>query len=165
MNKTDCPVNIIIKPNVFPDYILGRLPTLGTTLIEDCENDWSEYTLVNGERVKKHIFCDGLLKHMDGKCTYDFAIKWCIHSGISLFSGVVYCDDKMSDKISSRQFVNFPFSPTTFYINTVHFEVNPEDVAERTKSVHIGSRYFFLMPETKEHLEEVFSYYNKYPAI
>jgi hypothetical protein len=110
--------------------------------IEDLEEEWSD---VDGDSYQNKR-CSALFKEKEtGKCYYLDAIIW-REENDSGWNGSAL--DKSGKKITSRQYVNFPFYPKTFYVDVTSVE-EPKDMWE-----------FFIKDESQ--LEEVFRYYNRF---
>lgn len=112
------------------------------TAIEDIEEEWGD---VEGDAFQNKR-CSALFKEKEtGKCYYLDAIVWqdenkhCWNGSALLKSG---------KKISSRQYVKFPFFPKTFYVGVTSVE-EPKDKWK-----------FFIKSESL--LDKVFEYYIKF---
>lgn len=111
----------------------------------------SEWTKVSDDTNPSHTFqnnrCSALFKEGD-KCHYLRAIVWRSPNG-GFWGGTALLPD--GTKVLSRQYVKaFPFEPKTFTIEVTEKEVSPDD-------------FEFYVKDPRQ-LEEVFAYYNPFPA-
>jgi hypothetical protein len=100
---------------------------------------------------------------MDDKGAYYLnAIVWQGKEDWNTFTGSVYVDDANFQKISSHQYVKFPFRPKTFYIDVVRVPITPEEAEKRDIDYMEGGygTYYTKLKDPKQ-LEEVFEYYKK----
>jgi hypothetical protein len=127
------------------------------------ESEWVNIREMMGETMWQNSRCGGLFKYSDGKCSYNDAIVWSGEEEYDTFTGRVYADDKEFELVSSSQFVKFPFTPKTFYVDVVRVPITKEEAEER--NLHyiehgIGECYYTVVKDPKQ-LEEVFNYYEK----
>lgn len=103
------------------------------------ESEWSDDT---GEGVFQNKRVSALFKDNKGAYYLD-AIIWSGEEEWDTFSGTV-------EDIKSRQYVKFPFTPKTFYIDVIRTKVDDDSVGDRS--------YIYSIKDKKQ-LEEVFKYY------
>ena len=92
--------------------------------------------------------CSAVFKRADGKPYYLDAIVWKNQRG-STYTGDVF--NSKREKIYSRQTIKVPFTPKTFYIDVVDYEIAPDDWEA------------FIKDESQ--LKEVWQYYEKPETI
>lgn len=92
--------------------------------------------------------CSALFREWDGKAYYLDAVIWRTPTGQG-YCGTAQLPD--GENILSRQFVRFPFTPKTFYIDVDEHEIAPDDWQ------HIVKR--------PDDLKPVFEYYDKFTAV
>lgn len=108
--------------------------------------------------------CSALFKDNDEqRAHYLVAIIWKGKEKYDTFVGTVYIDDDNFETINSCQFVKFPFTPKTFYVDVERISIQ-EDVA-KTRNIYYfkdndGSCYYYKVKDMRQ-LEEVFKYYEK----
>lgn len=124
--------------------------------------------------VKQNKRCSALFKEVDGdKAYYLDAIVWQGEDEWDTFSGSVCLPD--GSRITSRQYVRFPFEPKTFYVN-VYKEILPDNWMEEpfiewdyydTKEFDETGvknwkteKYRYIVKDLNQ-LDEVFDYYDK----
>lgn len=101
---------------------------------EEWSNDISDNELYQNKR------CPALFKE-NGKSYYLDAIVWRTQNG-STWCGTT------EEGYTSRQYVKFPFTPKTFYIDVIEYEVSKDDWEFKIKD--------------PEQLKEVFEYYDEF---
>ena len=127
------------------------------------ESEWVNIREMMGETMWQNSRCGGLFKYSNGQCSYNDAIVWSGQEDWDTFTGRVYIDDKEFELVSSSQFVKFPFTPKTFYVDVVRVPITKEEAEER--NLHyiedgFGECYYTILKDP-EQLEEVFNYYEK----
>jgi hypothetical protein len=121
---------------------LARFKPLGP--ITGAASEWSDETSMGGSLQNKRlssVFKEGV----NGKPYYIDAIVFKEENGCCFTGSSVRLPS--GGTISSRQFINLPFEPKTFYIDVISEEVAPDDWESTVKD--------------ESQLEEVFKYYRK----
>jgi len=78
------------------------------------------------------------------------------------FTGSVYKDDSLTERVYSYQYIKkFPFTPKTFYIDVKYAEITEEEAVKRDISYFQDSegKCYYTVIKDKEQLKEVFEYY------
>lgn len=126
------------------------------------KNDPSEFTeghigsqpFYQGKRITA-LFKDG----ENGKPYYIDAIVWKGEEDYDTFTGMV-------DGEVSRQYVRFPFTPKTFYVDVVkeYTEGVPVDTKAFYVEDHVDGekRYYQYKIKDRKQLDEVFTYYERF---
>lgn len=114
------------------------------TPVQGHKDEW--VTIDPDGEIFQNIRLSSLFKQgKDGDPYYLDAIIWKDQSGFT-FSGSALMPD--GERIKSRQFVNLPFLPKTFYIDVMGVEVAKDDWEFRIRDV--------------KQLKKVFKYYKRY---
>jgi len=116
--------------------------------ITGVDEEWVNVTEYNnGEEWWQNKRCGSIFKNgKDGNPYYLDAIIWKNQDG-QTYSGSSTLKD--GSKIYSRQYIkSFPFTPKTFYIDRVDFEVAKDDWESKVKD--------------EKQVSRVFKYYNRY---
>jgi hypothetical protein len=128
------------------------------------DEEWGDITDMNGGNpMWQNRRCGGLFKYPDGKCSYVDAIFWKGEEDWDTFTGRVYIDNKDFELIGSSQYVKFPFTPKTFYIDVVRIPIEKEEAERRGMHFIEGDKnecYYSILKNAKQ-LERVFKYYDK----
>lgn len=109
--------------------------------------------------------CSAMFKdNRNGKSYYLDAIVWKGDRPHDTFCGRVYLDDKKWELIGSRQYVRFPFTPKTFYIDVVRVPISKEDAESRGLHYieNTADDCYYSVVKDKKQLKKVWEYYDKY---
>ena len=119
-----------------------KLASFGILTPLKCDNKgWVD---VGGDSFQNNRLSDVFKKGKEGEPYYLNAIVWEDEKG-GRFTGSVL--DKNSSKVSSWQYINFPFIPKTFYIDVIEKEISKDN--------------FETFIKDHEQLKEVFEYYKR----
>ena len=147
-------------------HLMLQEPICPVTGIDEEWNNVSEYGSGKEEKdcVWQNNRCSALFKTLDNKAYYIDAIVWKGEEKYDTFTGRVYIDDKDFELIGSRQYVKFPFTPKTFYIDVIYVPITKEE-AERKDMHYIEDRFnecHYTVIKNPKQLEKVFKYYDKF---
>jgi len=126
------------------------------------DEEWVDVAYVQNSPLFQNSRCSGIFKQPEG-CSYVDAIVWQGEERWDTFTGRVYVDDTLQELIGSSQYVTFPFTPKTFYVDVVRRPVS-KALAE-SKGIHFiedgfGECYYTILKDPSQ-LDEVFKYYTK----
>lgn len=90
------------------------------------DEEWVDVTqLSDDETLFQNRRCSALFKtSKEGRAYYLDAVVWKAPNGMTWTGSAL---DKNGNKVYSRQFVKFPFTPKTFYIDVDEVEIKPDD--------------------------------------
>ena len=133
--------------------------------IFDNETEWVDVAFDNelNEKIFQNTKCSPLFKiGLKGKPYYLDAI--CFKElDNSSYCGDAYIDDKDFKRVTSRQYVKFPFVPKTFEIDVVNIEITKEEAEEKNIDTYVdftGGLYYTKLKNPKQ-LNKVFKYYER----
>ena len=129
------------------------------------ESEWMDVSEACGDKkTYQNRRCSALFKNgKESKAHYLNAITWKGEEEYDTFTGRVYIDDKDFELIGSSQFVKFPFTPKTFYVDVVRVPISKGEA--EGEGLHyiedgFGECYYTILKDPKQ-LEEVFEYYDR----
>lgn len=103
------------------------------------DDEWNEV----GSNMYQNNRCSAVFKDgKDGKPYYIDAIIWKNQNGVT-YTGSSFNSKK--ERITSRQYIKIPFTPKSFYIDRIDYEIAPDDWESYIKD--------------DKQLEEVWKYY------
>lgn len=105
------------------------------------DDEWNEV----GDNVYQNNRCSAVFKKgINGKPYYLDAIVWRNQNGLT-YTGTAF--NSKNEKIYSRQTIKIPFTPKTFYVDRIDYEIAPDDWESYIKD--------------EEQLKEVWKYYEQ----
>lgn len=108
------PVVAIVLGNTIKSLCLQE-PICAITGIEE---EWNDVTEMNeGVVLYQNNRCGAVFKNAIGQAYYLDAIAWKVSTG-QMWNGSAYLKD--GTKVLSRQFIEFPFTPKTFYVDVIN---------------------------------------------
>ena len=120
---------------------LARFEPLAPITGEDWE--WSAISAYGGgDDVYQNKRCSAIFKQKSSESYYIDAICWKNPAGVTYSGHAMLADGTY---ISSRQYITFPFTPKTFYIDVLEEEVTKDN-------------WIFHVKDAKQ-LDKVFEYY------
>jgi hypothetical protein len=136
-------------------------PICDITGIDSEWNDISEYS-IDSESYQNKRLSSVFKEGKSGTPYYLNAIVWKGVEEWDTHTGSVYVNNTEFELLTSRQFINLPFKPKTFYVDVLRVDISKE-YAEKN-DIHYtegndGCYYTILKDETQ--LDKVFEYYNK----
>jgi hypothetical protein len=121
--------------------------------IQGTEDEWSNVSYGNGETSYQNKRCSAVFKDgVDGKAYYLNSIVFKGQEDYDTFTGSV-------EDIKSYNYVKFPFTPKTFYIDVIRRLATDKD--KESDIVSCGSGDYVYSIKDREQLKEVFEYYEK----
>jgi hypothetical protein len=125
-----------------------------------------EWNDISGHNNEEPLFqnkrCSALFKNNNNdKSYYQNAIVWKGESDYDTFTGGVYIDDKEWKFIHSKQYVKFPFTPKTFYIDVIRVPIEEKEAVDKNIS-YIKDEFdncYYTIVKDIEQLKEIFEYY------
>jgi len=121
------------------------------------DSEWTEVgeTIPDTSQNKR---CSAVFKtNKTGKSHYLDAVVFQGEDKHDSFTGQV-------EDIRSRQYVKFPFTPKTFYINVVREKYAESKHGNKAKATSCGDGDYVYFIKDRKQLEEVFEYYDEYPG-
>ena len=124
--------------------------------------DDSEWSNSINEETYQNIRLSSLFKTKTEKPYYLEAIIWQGEEEFDTFTGRVYLDKENSELISSWQYVRFPFTPKSFYIDVIRVPIEKEEAERRNLHYIEGhNECYYSVIKNPEQLKEVWEYYDK----
>lgn len=111
------------------------------------EEEWEFIGEQNGQNLYKNNRCSGLFK-LGNIAYYNEAIIWKISEELNFINGCAYLGTTLID---SKQYVEFPFVPKTFFVNVIKIPINKNS----------GETDHYLVIQDKQKLTEALNYYHK----
>lgn len=120
------------------------------------DDEWSNR--ISGDETYQNIRCSAVFKKgKGGRPYYLNAIVFRGEGNGNSFTSNGSVTLKNGEKIKSRQYINLPFKPKTFYVDVT--ETEWADKEEKVKKV--GGGWWTSVVKDEKQLEEVFKYYKK----
>lgn len=125
-------------------HLCLQQPICPVTGIDD---EW----FAHDEEMSQNKRCSALFKNSDGRAYYLDALIWKTPNGVTYCGSASAIIGEAQERISSRQYVKFPFTPISFYIDVDEHETAPDD-------------WEFTVKDPAQ-LAEAFAYYDKREVV